>query len=153
MKLVAAWEDTGAEDTQPEGQTPDSGQSDNGATSQKRVPRIRFYAPSELRDYQPDNGIVLVGDCHVMRGEVFLIGGEPGVGKSRAATSLGVAGATPGAFWFGLPVLRQFRTMIIQTENGRFRLRQEFSALNCDGLEDWIRVSPDISSYVGFAVS
>jgi hypothetical protein len=108
---------------------------------QVREPRIRFYPPSELRDYQPDNDIVLVGDCHVMRGEVFLIGGEPGVGKSRGATSLAVAGATPGSFWFGLPVRRQFRTMIIQTENGRYRLRQEFSALNCDGLEDWIRVS------------
>jgi hypothetical protein len=141
MKLATAWEDTGATDTQPEADEPNSGQSGNGATAQKRVPRIRFFAPSELRDYQPDSDIVLVGNCHVMRGEVFIIGGEPGVGKSRAATSLAVAGATPGASWFGLRVLRQFRTMIIQTENGRYRLQQEFSALNCDGLQDWIRVS------------
>ena len=31
-----------------------------------------------------------------MRGEVFVIGGEPGVGKSRAATALAVAGALGG---------------------------------------------------------
>ena len=108
--------------------------------TQARVQRIRFYTPAELRDYEPDNDIVLIGNCHVMRGEVFVIGGEPGVGKSRAATALAVAGAT-GGNWFGLPVHRQFRTMIIQTENGRYRLRQEFSALDCDFLGEWIRVS------------
>jgi hypothetical protein len=83
----------------------------------------------------------LVGNCHVMRGETFLIGGEPGVGKSRAATSLAVAGAMSGSSWFGLPVHRQFRTMIVQTENGRYRLQQEYAALACDGLDQWIRVS------------
>jgi hypothetical protein len=31
--------------------------------------------------------------------------------------------------------------MIVQTENGRFRLQQEFSALKDYDLEDWIRVS------------
>jgi hypothetical protein len=102
--------------------------------------RIRFFAPSELRDFHPNNELVLVGDCHIMRGEVFVIGGEPGVGKSRAATSLGVCGATRRP-WFGLQVRRRFKTMIVQTENGRFRLQQEFSALKDYDLEDWIRVS------------
>ena len=106
-----------------------------------RVPRIRFYSPSELRAYVPETDIALVGNCHVMRGETFLIGGEPGVGKSRGATSLAVAGATPDSTWFGLPVHRQFRTMIVQTENGRYRLQQEYSSLGCDELDDWIRVS------------
>jgi hypothetical protein len=36
--------------------------------------RIRFFAPSELRDFHPNNELVLVGDCHIMRGEVFVIG-------------------------------------------------------------------------------
>jgi len=30
--------------------------------------------------------------------------------------------------------------MIVRTENGRYRLQQEFSALDCDELEDFIRV-------------
>ena len=59
-----------------------------------REPRIRFFSPTELRAYEPENDIVLVGDCEVMRGEVFVIGGEPGVGKSKVATHLAVAGAT-----------------------------------------------------------
>jgi hypothetical protein len=112
-----------------------------GANVEKpREPRIRFLTPSELRDYHPDNDVVLVGNCHIMRGEVFVIGGEPGVGKSRAATQLAVSGAT-GRDWFGLNVHRQFKTMIVQTENGRYRLQQEFSALDCDEIENWIRVS------------
>jgi RecA-superfamily ATPases implicated in signal transduction len=106
-----------------------------------RIARIRFFSPSELQSYVPERDIALVGNCHVMRGETFLIGGEPGVGKSRGATSLAVAGATPGSTWFGLPVHRQFRTMIVQTENGRYRLQQEYRSLGCDKLDDWIRVS------------
>jgi AAA domain-containing protein len=105
-----------------------------------REPRIRFFSPCSLWDFEPNNDVVLVGDCHIMRGEVFVIGGEPGVGKSRAATQLGVSGATQRD-WFGLTVYRQFRTMIVQTENGRYRLRQEFLALDCDEIEDWIWVS------------
>ena len=124
--------------------TPDSGHSDNGAgqpgEGNPREPRIRFFTPSELRDYKPDADVVLVGDCHVMRGEVCIIGGEPGVGKSRVATALAVSGATQRN-WLGLRVHRQFKTMIVQTENGRYRLQQEFSALDCENLEDWVRVS------------
>jgi hypothetical protein len=76
-----------------------------------------------------------------MRGEVFVVGGEPGVGKSRAATALAIAGAT-GQPWLGLKTHRQFRTMIIQTENGRFRLKQEFDSIKPGPeIEKWIRIS------------
>ena len=106
-----------------------------------REPRIRFFKPSELRDYEPEKHIVLVGDCHVMRGEVFVIGGEPGVGKSTAATELAICGAT-GRPWLGLPVHCRFKTMIIQTENGRYRFRQEYRARGALAeIEDSIRVS------------
>ena len=113
----------------------------NNATAEvPRQPRIKFFSPAQLRAYQPDKDIVLVGNNHVMLGEVFIIGGEPGVGKSRAATALAISGATKMP-WFGLPVHRRFRTMIVQTENGLFRLQQEFASLGMnDEIEDWIRV-------------
>jgi hypothetical protein len=101
---------------------------------------IQFFTPSQLRDFRQDNESVLIGDCHIVRGEVFVIGGEPGVGKSRAATQLGVSGATRRP-WFGFEVRQRFKTMIVQTENGRYRLQQEFSALNCDEIESWLLVS------------
>jgi hypothetical protein len=112
----------------------------NADEAAPRQPRIQFFSPSQLRAYKPDKNIVLMGDSHIMRGEVFVIGGEPGVGKSKASTSLAIAGAT-GVSWFGLNVHCAFRTMIVQTENGRYRLQQEYGELPCDKLDDWIRVS------------
>jgi len=102
---------------------------------------IEFLSPSELQSYQPPPGIVLVGDNHVTRGSVFVIGGAPGVGKSRASVALAEAGAT-GCEWFGFPVHSKFRTLIVQNENGRFRLKQEFSELSCETLDQYVRVTP-----------
>ncbi len=102
-------------------------------------PVIQFFKPTELRAYRAPDGIVLVGDCHVTRGSVFVIGGAPGVGKSRAAVALAVAGAT-GADWFGLTVHGRFKTLVIQNENGRFRLSREFADLDCAALDSFVRV-------------
>src|SRR5581483_3593969 len=73
-------------------------------------PLIVFRSPLELQNYTPPPGLVLIGECHVVKGSVFVIGGAPGVGKSRAAVALAVAGAT-GENWFGLTTHRKFRTM------------------------------------------
>jgi hypothetical protein len=108
---------------------------------EKPLPLIEFKTPSQLKNFIPPPGIVLVGDCHIVRGLVFVIGGAPGVGKSRAAVALAEAGAT-GKEWFGLTVHRQFKTMIIQSENGLFRLSKEFHELDCDALEKYVLVSP-----------
>jgi RecA-family ATPase len=106
-----------------------------------REPRIRFYRPSELVDFEPDSNAVLVGDCHIMRGEVGVIGGEPGVGKSTVATELAVCGAT-GANWMGLSVSGRLKTLIIQNENGRYRLREEYKARGLGAeIDDYILVS------------
>jgi hypothetical protein len=75
-----------------------------------------------------------------MRGNAFVIGGAPGVGKSRALMALAIAGAT-GQNWFGLKVHRRFRTLIIQTENGRYRMSKELAQLECSALDDYLRIS------------
>src|SRR5215471_9633540 len=62
---------------------------------------IEFKRPSELKNFIPPPGILLIGDCHIVRGSVFVIGGAPGVGKSRGSVALAVAGASGGE-WFGL---------------------------------------------------
>ena len=110
------------------------------SVEEPREPRIRVFTPSELRAYNPAQEPVLVGDNHVTRGEVFVIGGEPGVGKSRLAVSLAIAGAT-GSDWLGLKLRHQFRTLILQTENGRYRLKNDFDEIARDGLDDWLRIS------------
>jgi len=106
-----------------------------------REPRIRFFKPSELRAYEADNGAVLFGENHICRGEVFVIGGEPGVGKSTAATELAICGAQ-GRDWLGLKSHGKIKTLIIQNENGRYRLQQEYAARGLgDEIEDSILVS------------
>jgi AAA domain len=102
---------------------------------------VEFLRPSELRDYEPPEGIVLIGDNHITRGSVFVIGGAPGVGKSRASVALAEAGAT-GYEWFDLKVHSKFRTLIIQNENGRYRMKLEFSELDCETMDEFVRVTP-----------
>ncbi len=84
---------------------------------------------------------MLVGNFHLVRGSISVIGGAPGVGKSRASVALAVAGAT-GQPWFGLPVHRAFKTLIVQNENGRYRLKQEFAELDCAALDEFLRICP-----------
>jgi RecA-family ATPase len=83
----------------------------------------------------------MVGDCHVTKGSVSVVAGAPGVGKTRASMALAIAGAT-GQEWFGLPVHRKFKTMIVQTENGEFRLSKDFAELDCESLENYVRICP-----------
>jgi hypothetical protein len=64
-----------------------------------------------------------------VRGSVFVIRGAPGVEKSRVSVALAVAGTTVSD-WFGLKTHRRFKTMIIQTENGLFRLSKKFTELD-----------------------
>jgi hypothetical protein len=102
---------------------------------------IELLTPSELKAYQPPPGTLLVGDNHIVRGSVFVIGGAPSVGKSRTTVALGEAGATLYE-WFGLKVHCKFKTMIIQNENGRYRLSLEFANLDVTLLDDYLRISP-----------
>lgn len=105
-------------------------------------PLITFYSPKQLVSYSPPADVQLIGDFHIVKdtGFVSVIGGPAGVGKSLTSTALAVAGATGNGEWFGLPVHRQFKTMIIQTENGMFRLSRNFRELDCDKLDEFVRI-------------
>lgn len=107
---------------------------------QKSKEWFRLLSPAQCRGFEPPSGYVLVGDCHVTRGAKFVVGGQPGIGKSRSSVALAIAGAT-GRDWFGLKVHAKFRTLILQGENGRYRLKKEFAELNDPALDEWIRVS------------
>jgi hypothetical protein len=110
------------------------------ATEQRpEKPMIEFFTPSQLSAFTPPEGFKLVGDYHIQKAAPFVIGGAPGVGKSRAIVALAVAGAM-GCDWFGLKVHRQFKTMILQAENGRVRLKNEFADLDCATLDKFVRV-------------
>ncbi|HCN28907.1 MAG TPA: hypothetical protein DIT64_09090 [Verrucomicrobiales bacterium] len=108
---------------------------------------LRFFKPSELAAYTVPEDVPMVGDLHLYKGGIFVLGGAPGVGKSFAISALAVCGAT-GEPWFGLPVHRRFRTMILQAENGMVRLSSEYK-VHCQvpGLDEWLRVSEDVDTF------
>lgn len=102
---------------------------------------IQFYSPREIRSMEFSESDFLVGDGHIMRGGSFVIGGPPGCGKSRLTTGLSIAGATGGE-WMGLPVRSRFKTLVVQAENGAWRLQGELSGGDPAGmLDDWLRIS------------
>lgn len=106
----------------------------------------RFFelmTPSECRDFEIPRDHILVGDFHFTRGDITILAGVPGCGKSRLAVALAVAGAT-GADWMGQPVHSNFRTLILQAENGIARLKSEFTDIDTGetDLDEWLRITP-----------
>src|ERR1700751_6376040 len=49
---------------------------------------ISFMTPSQIRSYEPPEGSVLVGENHIVKPEIFVIGGAPGVGQRRGTVHL-----------------------------------------------------------------
>nr|ADI22816.1 hypothetical protein [uncultured Oceanospirillales bacterium HF0500_29K23]ADI23161.1 hypothetical protein [uncultured gamma proteobacterium HF0770_11A05] len=101
---------------------------------------INFHPPSWYANYKPPKNVQLVGDHHIEKGSIVILGGAGGVGKSLAITSLAVAGATGGE-WFGLKVHKQFKTMVLQAENQNTRLKNEYENYDISELDDWIKIS------------
>ena len=101
---------------------------------------IELVDPVQVVDYVPEEGVLLVGEQHITRGAITVIGGPPGIGKSRAATALALAGVTQHD-WFGLKVHTQFKTLIVQAENGPTRLKNEYIDLPVGEMRDFVRTS------------
>lgn len=110
---------------------------------------LDIITPAQAREYKADPADFLVGDGLIMRGFFVTIGGEPGVGKSRLATTLAVAGARGNATWQGYPVKSKWRTLILQTENQGLRLKEEYTAIPA-AYNDHIRVSRSLPNGLAF---
>jgi hypothetical protein len=92
--------------------------------------------------FKEPEGHNLVGDYHIQRGAIAVLAGAPGVGKRRAALWLAIQGARGEGDWFGLPVHCQFRTLMLQNENGLVRLHHDFEEIKLPAAFDsWLRVS------------
>jgi CheY-like chemotaxis protein len=102
---------------------------------------IELITPKEAREYVPDPKMFLVGAGIISLGEVFVLAGWQGVGKSMAATALAAAGARGGnAEWMGYQIRRRWRTLILQSENSQDRLASEYRAVGVD-VDGWVKMS------------
>lgn len=93
--------------------------------------RVKIWTAKELEAYQPPEKLKLVGDHEINMGYegITVIAGPGSSGKSLCAMSLALAGAIGSGNWMGRKVHRQFKTLIIQAENGSTRLKHELSLL------------------------
>lgn len=121
----------------------------DAATKVSDAPMMDIITPKEARDFVPDPQDFLIGEGLIMQESFFIIGGEPGCGKSRLLTTLAVALARGNSNWQGYPVRTQTRSLILQSENKGNRLREEFEAVP-RGCDEFIRVSRGLSHGLAF---
>lgn len=129
---------------QPESGPPVPVSLKEGEPEKPRRNFLEFLSPSQCRDWKMPKDFVIAGDFHLVRGGTTVIAGFPGCGKSRLLVALAIAGAT-GQRWMDLEIFNPFRTMIIQAENGRARLKSEFAAIGDEygvNLDDFIKITP-----------
>lgn len=104
-------------------------------------PLIEIVGVQELMAYQPDPKTFLVGADMVSRGELALIAGWAGLGKSRLANTLAFAGARGSACsWMGYEIKRQFKTLVLQCENSMRRLKSEVEQIPAE-YQDLVKFS------------
>ena len=108
---------------------------------------ITFMSPSRIAAWEPPPGFVLSEERLLVRGNFVTLAGHGGVGKSRAAMALAIAGALPDngqeRQWLGIRLHQRFRTLILQAENGMFRLQSELADAGIGAaFDDWISVTP-----------
>lgn len=100
---------------------------------------IELISQTQASLYSSPPGSLLLGDSHLRKGNVSILAGPPGVGKSRAALALAEAGAC-GFDWFGYRPRAIFKTLILQNENGPARIKTEFAALD-PRVQDRVRIT------------
>lgn len=81
----------------------------------------------DLLQYRPPPGHCLVGDNEIRKGTegLAVIAGPGGSGKSLVVAALALGGAIGHGEWMGRVIHRQFKTLLVQCENGPSRLQKE----------------------------
>lgn len=112
------------------------------ANDPKRESLVQWFSPAELAALEIPPGTNMLGDWNLQRGAFSILAGPAGVGKSRADMQLAIQAARGGGEWLGVPVHGQFRSLILQIENGAARLHRTFEQMrDVAHFSDWIRIS------------
>ena len=110
----------------------------------RRESVLHVLSLSEVLDYVPAPGSLLVGDGVVEAGSTTLLFGPPGSLKGYAIGHLMACGARGGGIWMGYTVNCQFASLWINCENGRRRLMKQFKAMDLPADADRFIFNTDI---------
>lgn len=125
------------------------------ATSGGRA-ELKLWRFKELMEWKPNPKTFLVGDNEIRTGydSITIISGPGSSGKSQTVSALALAGAMGVGLWMGRKVHRQFRTLIIQAENGAGRLKKELETIAKNhpkvDLQEWVIVSDPPEGGIAF---
>lgn len=131
-----------SEDTQPPTARPGVKRARVATTAEepKRQPSVlNLLSLDEVLSYEPEPGSMLCGDGIVETGETTLLFGAPGSFKGFAVGQLMACGAWGRGNWLGFDVNCRFASLWINCENGRRRLKSQFSKLS---------LPPDAKDYI-----
>ena len=103
-------------------------------------PMIETWTAADAAAYIPDPTTFLIGEGMICRGEFSILAGPAGAGKSRLALTLALAGARGAGSWMGYKIKRRFRTLILQSENSRNRIKSDLAGVD-PALNDYVRMS------------
>ncbi len=103
-------------------------------------PRIETWTRRQAMEFIQDESIFLVGKGIICKGEITVVAGQGGVGKSRLCNALAFAGARGSGQWMGYDIPRAWRTLVLQTENNANRIKEELMTLP-EEYQDNVRIS------------
>lgn len=93
---------------------------------QSERPLIEWMSVDEILQYKVDPKSFLVGADIICRGDLTVIAGKGGLGKSMLGNTLAIAGAKGSGQWMGYDIRNKFRTAVLQSENSVLRIQNEF---------------------------
>jgi hypothetical protein len=116
---------------------------------------INFASWNDVTNYKVPEGFQLMDNMFLARGQISVVAGYPGTGKSMFSMWLAALAATGAEDFMGHKILTRFRTLVLQNENGLFPLQQRFQGVQERfpdfNFNDWIKVSEPPEN--GLAVS
>ena len=97
----------------------------------KEKPVLEIFNAADLEKYTPSQNLNLIGDNEICMGYegVALMAGPGSSGKSLAVAGMALAGCIGSGTWHGRKVHRKFKTLILQAENGKSRLKKQFAKM------------------------
>ena len=118
--------------------------------AKRKRPRVlHTYTVDEVLAYEPPKGADLIEEGFIELGETALLYGPPGSFKGFIVGDLQLCGARGRGKWLGFEVKAQFASLWLNCENGRKRLKNQFTGMDLPPeAREFIHVTgiPDILS-------